>query len=152
MPALKKIFFTVTSDPNLDQRMQRICTTLAENGYDITLVGRNMSVSNVPASKKFRQKRIKCWFNKGKIFYFEFNTRLSAYLLFKKMDAICAIDLDTIHPCYTISRLKKIPRIYDAHELFTELLEVLNRPAIKKVWDAVEKKMVTKIQIRLYCE
>jgi hypothetical protein len=97
LPALKKIFFTVTSDPNLDQRMQRICTTLAENGYDITLVGRNMSDSPVPALKKFKQKRIKCWFNKGKIFYFEFNTRISAYLLLKKMDAICAIDLDTTH-------------------------------------------------------
>jgi len=146
LPALKKIFFTVTSDPNLDQRMQRICTTLAENGYDITLIGRNMFDSNIPGPKKFSQKRIKCWFNKGKIFYFEFNTRLSAYLLFKKMDAICAIDLDTIHPCYTISRLKKIPRIYDAHELFTELIEVINRPAIKKIWDAVEKKWLPKFK------
>jgi glycosyltransferase involved in cell wall biosynthesis len=147
LPALKKIFFTVTSDPNLDQRMQRICTTLAENGYDITLVGRNMSDSHVSAPKKFKQKRIKCWFNKGKIFYFEFNTRLSAYLLFKKMDAICAIDLDTIHPCYTISRLKKIPRIYDAHEFFTELIEVINRPAIKKIWDAVEKRWLPKFKL-----
>lgn len=146
MPALKKIFFTVTSDPNLDQRMQRICTTLAENGYDITLVGRNISDSHTHGQKKFRQKRIKCWFNKGKIFYFEFNTRLSAYLLFKKIDAICAIDLDTIHPCYTISRLKKIPRIYDAHELFTELIEVINRPAIKKVWEAVEKRWLPKFK------
>jgi hypothetical protein len=126
--------------------MQRICTTLAENGYDITLVGRKMFDSKGPAPKKFRQIRINCWFNKGKIFYFEFNARLSVYLLFKKMDAICAIDLDTIHPCYTISRLKKIPRVYDAHELFTELIEVINRPAIKKVWDAVEKRWLPKFK------
>jgi glycosyltransferase involved in cell wall biosynthesis len=58
------------------------------------------------------------------------------------MDGICAIDLDTILPCYFISRLKKIPRIYDAHELFCEMKEVVSRPAIYKVWKWIEKNTV----------
>lgn len=58
------------------------------------------------------------------------------------MDAICAIDLDTIIPCHHISRIKKIPRIYDAHELFTELKEVVGRPQVKKAWTRIEKKYV----------
>src|SRR4030095_6377705 len=101
--------------------MDRICTTLAENGYTVTLVGRKLKNSVPLKPKKYQQRRIRCFFNKGKLFYFEFNLRLSNWLLFRKMDAICAIDLDTIIPCHTASVLKRIPRIYDAHELFTEL-------------------------------
>ena len=60
------------------------------------------------------------------------------------MDGICAIDLDTILPCLYISRWKKIPRIYDAHELFTEQKEIVTRPAIYKFWLGVEKFAVPK--------
>jgi glycosyltransferase involved in cell wall biosynthesis len=126
--------------------MQRICTTLSENGYAVTLVGRKLSSSLPLQEQKFRQKRIRCWFNKGKLFYFEYNLRLINYLMLKKMDAVCAIDLDTIHPCYTVSVFKRIPRIYDAHELFTEMKEVISRPLIKRIWTKVEKKLVPKFK------
>ncbi len=63
------------------------------------------------------------------------------------MDAVCAIDLDSIIPCHTVSRFKRIPRIYDAHELFTELKEVITRPHIKKIWTRVEKKLVPKFKL-----
>ncbi len=124
--------------------MHRICTSLAQNGYNITLVGYNKPSSLPLTKKKFKQKRIHCWFLRGKIFYAEYNFRLFLYLIFKKMDAICAIDLDTIIPCLNISRLKKIPRIYDAHELFTGLKEVIERPKVKRIWENVEKKTVPK--------
>jgi glycosyltransferase involved in cell wall biosynthesis len=148
---VKKIYFTVTNDLTYDQRMHRICTSLAENGYAVTLVGRKLSTSlpltdTSAGSEKFNQKRIRCWFNKGKKFYAEYNLRLFVFLLLKKMDAICAIDLDTILPCLYISRWKKIPRIYDAHELFTELKEVVTRPAIQKAWIKIEKKAVPKFK------
>jgi glycosyltransferase involved in cell wall biosynthesis len=58
------------------------------------------------------------------------------------MDAVCAIDLDTILPCLYVSKWKRIPRVYDAHELFTGLKEVATRPAVKKFWTAVERKAV----------
>lgn len=138
---MKKIYFTVTNDLTYDQRMHRICTTLAEQGYAVTLVGRKLSTSLPPIVKNFNQRRLRCIFNKGKLFYIEYNLRLFSYLIFKKMDAVCAIDLDTIIPCYIISKFKNIPRVYDAHELFTELKEVVTRPQIKKIWQWVEKKM-----------
>jgi glycosyltransferase involved in cell wall biosynthesis len=62
------------------------------------------------------------------------------------MDAICAIDLDTISPCLLISQLKKIPRIYDAHELFTGLKEVVTRPGVEKIWKKVERTAVPKFK------
>lgn len=144
---MKRIYFTVTNDLSYDQRMQRICTTLAENGYAVTLVGRKLNSSIPLTEKKYRQKRIRCWFKKGKLFYFEYNLRLTIYLLFQKMDAVCAIDLDTIIPCHTISRWKGIPRIYDAHELFTEMKEVITRPRIRKIWTKVERRLVPKFKL-----
>ena len=55
------------------------------------------------------------------------------------MDVICAIDLDSILPCYFISWLRRIPRVYDAHELFCEMKEVVTRPLVYKAWKAVER-------------
>jgi len=55
------------------------------------------------------------------------------------MDLLTAIDLDTILPSYFISRLKNTKRVYDAHELFTEMKEVISRPLIHKLWKKVER-------------
>ena len=122
--------------------MNRICSSLQNNGYDVVLVGRKLSQSSAINKKIFSQKRLNCWFSKGKFFYAEFNLRLFFFLLFKKMDAICAIDLDTIFPVLLISKIKKIPRIYDAHELFCEMKEVITRPNIYLFWKSIEKKTV----------
>jgi len=136
---MKRIYFTVTTDLTYDQRMQRICTSMAENGYDVVLVGKKLKTSLPLKEEKFRQRRIRVLFRKGKLFYIEYNLRLFFFLLFRRMDAICAIDLDTIIPGYMISILKRIPRVYDAHEYFTEMKEVITRPAIRKVWLAIER-------------
>ncbi|HVG16444.1 MAG TPA: glycosyltransferase, partial [Chitinophagaceae bacterium] len=64
----------------------------------------------------------------------------------KRADLICAIDLDTILPCLLISRIKSIPRVYDAHELFTEMKEVRSRPAVHKVWASIERFTVPRFR------
>ncbi len=141
---MKRIYFTVTNDLVYDQRMIRICRTLAGNGYSVVLVGRRRG-SKAPLRKEpFGQKRLPCLFQSGKLFYLEFNLRLFVFLLFRKMDAVCAIDLDTIVPCLLISRLRKLTRVYDAHELFSEMKEVITRPQIKKSWDRIERYAVPK--------
>ncbi len=145
---MKKIYFTVTNDLTYDQRMHRICHSLAKNGYFVLLVGRELNNSLHLDKKLYSQKRLKCFFNKGILFYTEYNTRLFFFLLFKKMNAVCAIDLDTIIPCLLISKLKSIPRIYDAHEYFTELKEVRTRPEIKKIWTSIENFSVPEFE---YC-
>ncbi len=139
---MPSIYFTVTTDLSYDQRMIRICTSLADAGYGVTLVGRKINSSIPLLTQPYNQKRINCLFENGKLFYAEYNTRLFFYLLFKKMDGICAIDLDSILPCYYISKIKKIKRIYDAHELFCEMKEVMSRPKIYKIWKWVERKTV----------
>lgn len=143
---MKKIVFTVTNDLSYDQRMIRICTSLAKAGYEVTLVGRKRKQS-IPLDKRaFRQKRLNCWFGKGKLFYAEYNTRLFFFLLVTKMDCLCAIDLDTILPCYFVSVIKKTKRVYDAHELFCEMKEIVTRPAIYKLWKKIERFAVPKFK------
>jgi glycosyltransferase involved in cell wall biosynthesis len=138
------VVFTVTTDLTYDQRMIRICTSLANAGYAVTLVGRKMNTSLPLAKQPFQQKRLSCFFEKGKLFYAEYNIRLFVYLLFKKMDCIGAIDLDSILPGYFISKIKKIKRVYDAHELFCEMKEIATRPAIYRIWKKIEQYTVPK--------
>lgn len=127
--------------------MQRICTTLVKNGYKIMLVGRKMPGSKPLKAQPFRQKRLTCFFSKGKWFYIEYNIRLFFFLLFHPTDCLCAIDLDTIMPVLLVSKLKGAERVYDAHELFTEMKEVITRPGIKKAWQWVERKAVPQFSV-----
>ncbi len=121
--------------------MIRICSTLFENGYDVLLIGRKKPAS-LPLNFAFKTDRLNCFFQKGKLFYIEYNLRLFFYLLFSKSDILCAIDLDSILPNYYISKWKNIPLVYDAHEYFTEVIEVTNRPQIKRLWEKIEAKVV----------
>lgn len=139
---MRQLVFTVTNDLTYDQRMIRICSSLAKGGYAVTFVGRKMKDSVPLKAMSFSQKRLFCFFSKGKMFYAEYNIRLFFYLLFRKMDLVCAIDLDTILPCLWVSKIKGKKRVYDAHELFCEMKEIVQRPAIYKAWKGIERKTV----------
>lgn len=136
---MKKLIFTITNDCTFDQRMIRICTSLARAGYAVELVGRKEKKSIPLKEQPFRQTRLNCFFQKGKSFYIEYNLRLLFYLLFRKADLVCAIDLDTILPVLLATILKGSKRVYDAHELFCEMKEIATRPAIYKVWKRIER-------------
>ena len=134
-----KIILTVFNDLATDQRMIRICTTLVTAGHVVTLAGKKVNGSPELSDRPFRQHRLHCFFRKGKLAYLEFNVRLFFYLLFRPHDVICAIDLDTILPCYFVSVFRRTQRVYDAHELFCEMKEIVTRPAIYRTWKKVEK-------------
>lgn len=119
--------------------MIRICTSLQQAGYDVLLAGRAHRKSKPLEPKIFRQHRIRIRPESGKLMYLVFWLRMFFYLLFQKADAFCATDLDTILPVYFASRLRGIKRVYDAHELFTELQEIVTRPREKKIWDGIER-------------
>ena len=136
-PPIPQILCTVTNDLSYDQRMIRICSSLANAGYQVQLIGRKRRNSKPLTRQPFEQKRFNCWLDKGKLFYLEYNIRLLFYLLFIKYDVVCSVDLDTLLPGLIISRLKKNKCIYDAHEYFTETPEVVRRPMVKSVWEWV---------------
>ena len=79
---MQHIVFTVTTDLSYDQRMIKICSSLAKAGYEVTLVGRKRRSSIAIVPTTYKQKRLFCFFDKGKLFYAEYNLRLFFYLLF----------------------------------------------------------------------
>ena len=136
----RRILFTVTNDLQFDQRMRRICGTLSNAGYDVTLIGRRpISPSSTLSQTPYTQIQLAgLIFTKGKLFYLEFNLRLLLFLLFKPCDAICSIDLDTAVPGIIAAKLRKKIHIFDAHELFTHVPEVARRPRIQAIWEKVQ--------------
>lgn len=143
----RRIIFTVTNDLTHDQRMHKICTSLTEAGFEVKLVGRKLKSSKPLETKAFFQHRIYVFFTKGKLFYLEYNVRLFFYLLFAKAEIFGAVDLDTIVPCVLVGKLRKKKITYDAHEYFTEVPEVVDRPVIKKIWTWVEKVFVPQVDV-----
>ena len=127
--------------------MSRICGSLAHEGYRVTLVGIRGKAPSVDKPLPYRQIRLKMWFRKGKPFYLEYQVRLGLFLLFQPMDAVCAVDLDSILPCLLVSILRRVPRIYDAHEWFSEMQEVVSRPWIRACWKAVERFAVPRFRL-----
>lgn len=143
---MKKLIFTVTNDLNHDQRMIRICTSLAGAGYIVELVGVKRSVSTPLTRQSYRQKRLPCFFNTGPGFYAEYNIRLFFYLLFQRAEVLCCIDLDTMLPVWLASTIKDTKRVYDAHEYFSQQKEVVSRPGVHRVWKWIEKKFIPKFK------
>ncbi|MGC8749511.1 glycosyltransferase [Hydrotalea sp.] len=126
--------------------MHRICSSLAQNGYLIHLVGRKIPHHPLPENTPYKTHLIKCYFNKKVFFYAEYNIRLFLFLLPIKMDAICAIDVDTILPCLWYSKLKGVKRVYDAHEYFSEQKEIVTRKNIHRIWQSIERYCIPQYQ------
>lgn len=137
-----RIIFTVTNDLNHDQRMKRICSALQEAGYDVLLIGRSKAKSAPLQKAPFTQKRLACFFESGKLFYLEYNLRLFFFLLITPCRMIGAVDLDTLTACTFAAKIRSRKLVFDAHEYFTEVPEVANRPGIKKLWSIVAKSMI----------
>jgi glycosyltransferase involved in cell wall biosynthesis len=142
MTKAKRIVCTVTNDLNYDQRMIRICTSLANAGYDVTLVGFKKKASKPLAQRPYKQVRLPIMVEQTKLMYAHYWFNLFFFLLFRKVDILCAIDIDTILPVYYISVLRGKKRVYDAHEIFTDLKEVISRPVVHKMWTLIANHTV----------
>ena len=127
--------------------MQRICGSLAAAGYRVRLVGWQRPASPPLTPQPYQQHRLRGWFQQGKLFYLEYNVRLFCYLLGQRAAAWCAADLDTALPVWLRARLGGQPFVYDAHELFTEVPEVVARPAVQRMWRWVEGFIVPRTQL-----
>ena len=113
-------------------------------GFEPKLIGRVLPQSQ-HVERNYATHRMKLFFRKSALFYFEYNLRLFFYLLRTKADILVANDLDTLPANYLVSRLKRKPLIYDSHEYFTEVPELIGRPVIKWIWTCLEKFLVPKV-------
>ena len=107
----KKVILSVTNDIATDQRVKRSAITLQEMGFEVSVAGRKLKNSLPVDAIGFQTKRFSLLFNKGALFYAEYNMRLFFYLLFSKCNLLFANDLDTLLPNYLVSKIKNIPLV-----------------------------------------
>jgi len=142
---LNRIIISVTNDLATDQRVIKTCDCFNELGYEILLIGRKLK--NSPELKfPFKTIRFKLLFNSGFLFYAEYNLRLFVELLFRKKTVLYANDLDTLLPNYLINRLTSSKLIYDSHEYFTEVPELIARPRVRAFWLRIERCIFPKLK------
>ncbi|TVQ43327.1 MAG: glycosyltransferase [Saprospirales bacterium] len=136
----KKIYFAVTNDLSMDQRMHRICSSLGEAGLAVTIVGRVQKGSLPALVGKYQTHRLQCFFNRGPLFYAEMQCRLFFFFLFKKKpDVYGAVDTDTLAAMWLLSKVKSKLLLYDAHEIFDQVPELLKKPWVRKIWRTIER-------------
>jgi glycosyltransferase involved in cell wall biosynthesis len=141
-----RIILCVTNDIETDQRVNRIANSLKKLPADILIAGTFLPGSILCTSGKIPWHRIKMFFKKGPLFYAEYNIRLFFYLLFIKADIFVSNDLDTLPAVFIASLLKQKPVVYDSHEYFTELPELVDRPLVKKVWQGIEARILPRLK------
>ena len=142
---MKRIVISVTNDLTTDQRVEKTCEALSEIGYDVVLVGRKLKTS-LPIQKNYKTVRFRLLFNVGFLFYAEFNIRLFMFLLFTKKNILFSNDLDTLLPNYLLSLLQRKTLVFDSHELFSEIPELVTKPRVKNFWLYLEKKLIPKLK------
>ena len=146
MSGIKTVLAAVINDVSTDQRLGRTCTYLTQKNLGVTAYGRLLP-SSFHVKKNYAIIHKKHWFNKGFLFYAEYNVRLLFYLLFsKKYDYVLANDLDTLPACFLACKIKKIELIFDSHEYFTETPEVQGRTLVKKFWKSLEGFLLPRLK------
>jgi len=139
------VIVSVTNDLFTDNRVRKVCEFLTLHNFDVTLVGRKLKTSSDLPTLPYKTKRFKLLFTKGALFYANYNLRLFFYLLFHKADILVANDLDTLYANHWAKKLKrKCKLIYDSHEYFIGVPELISRPRVQNFWRRIEKRTLPK--------
>jgi glycosyltransferase involved in cell wall biosynthesis len=141
-----KIKVLVSNDLSTDQRVHKVCTYLASQGYEVELIGRKRSNSLKLQSRPYACKRFTLPFTTGPLFYASLNIRFFFFLLFHKTNWILANDLDTLPAAYLAKKLKRnCALVYDTHEYYTGVPELISRPKIRAIWLKIESFIFPKL-------
>lgn len=142
----RRVVFSVTNCICFDQRVMKMAGTVKSLDCDITIIGRKKGPCCESDLVPFKTIRFRMLVKNGFLFYKFFNLRLFFFLLFHRFDVLVSNDLDTLLPNYLISKLKRLPLVYDSHEYFTGVPELQGRPFVKWVWKTIEKNIFPNLQ------
>src|ERR1035437_6965561 len=142
----KKIILSVTNDLTSEQRVHKVCMFLFGLGFEVTLVGRLRRKRLLLKKRAYKTMRLFLFFEKGPLFYAEYNLRLFFYLLLNPADILVANDLDTLLANYLVAKIKGSELVHDSHEYYTGVPELEGRPIVKKIWKTIERNIFPKLK------
>ena len=146
---------SVTNDLSTDQRVDRTCLALVKSGYEVLLVGRRRRNSRPLAPRSYQMHRLRLLFEKGPLFYAEYNVTLFFFLLFHRYDMIVSNDLDTLPANYLANRIKhppfrnpksEISHLHDCHEYYRGVPELVGRKTVLRIWKWTEDRIFPKLK------
>jgi len=139
-----KIILCVTGNPVYDQRVLKEAKSLSSIAK-VVLVGRNYPKEKNKLHVPFALHYFSLLFHKNVFFYAEYNIRLFFYLIFQQYKVAVANDMDTLPAVFLAAKLKRKAIIFDSHEIFSEVPELVNKAIIKKCWQLLENFLIPKI-------
>lgn len=142
----KKIIISAFSNLYTDQRIEKVCRTLYENGYQVELIGNDWNGAE-KMERHYPFSRIHLASKSLKTAYFEFNWKLY-HKLKDKADhhtIFLANDIDALLPNYLLAKKLNIPLVFDSHEIFSEMPAIQGKMS-QKLWRYVEKSIVPRIK------
>ncbi len=142
----QQIDIVVINDLVTDNRIHKVAISLQNMGFSPKLTGRKLKSSITLEKRSYKTHRMHLLFEKGPLFYAEFNIRLFFSLLFSSAEIILSNDLDTLPASYLASKIRGKKLVYDSHEYFTEVPELINRPAIQNTWRKIEKAILPNLK------
>lgn len=144
-----KVLVSVFNNLATDQRVEKVCRTLSDNGYEVELIGN--SWGGLPEMERnYPFSRITLQSKTLRFAYIEFQWKLYKKLLSSagKDTVLLSNDLDTLLPNYLISKKLKIPLVFDSHEIFTEMPSVNGR-FVQKIWYLLQNRIVPKLKFMM---
>lgn len=132
------MLIATTNDQWQDQRMQRWCQTLVRCGWKVHWIGvcRRRLVP-LQSTESICYERIQVTPSRGFLFYAFFNLQLLRKAITLPVHAYLSVDADTLPALRIASWIRKKQLWFDAHEWFTEVPELRNRPLTRACWLAI---------------
>lgn len=141
-----KILVSVFSNLGTDQRVEKVCRTLHDQGFEIMLIGNDWN--GLPLIERpYAFKRLQLNSKVLRYAYGEFNWKLYHELL-KNADKdtiLLSNDLDSLLPNYLVSKKLGIPLVFDSHEIYTEMPSIQGR-WVQHIWRLLERRIVPRLK------
>ncbi len=142
---MARIVVSVTNDLVADRRVSKVCASLSDAGHEVVLIGCIKGRSET-VKRPYAVRRMVMLARRGFMFYLEYNVRLFFLLLFLRKDALLCNDTDALPANYAASLLCGRPLVFDAHELFPEVPELVGRPFVKAIWQRIEDAIFPRLK------
>ena len=138
-----RICFLIINPFDYDSRARLICRDIIEAGHQLDIITTGGDgpksydgavIHRLPQHTRFfRQRR-----------FIEFNLKAADIAGKLKPEIIHAVDLDTLWAAVTAAKRSGSKVIYEARELYPELLALHKRPIVKWFWRTLEKMLMNK--------